>query len=303
MKKSRLELTWVGKEHRPRLEPRILLEDPEKSYHAKRRVSDKDIFDNMLIHGDNLLALKALEQQYRGQVKCIFIDPPYNTGSAFEQFEDGLEHSIWLSMMRNRLELLRELLRPDGSIWMTIDDNEAHYLRVLCDESFGRRNFVNAVVWQKKYGAKSDSKFLSESHDHVLIYAKDKERVQLNRLPRTAEQDARYKNLDGDYRGAWTSGDLLRNEARDYAIYPIVGPSGRTHMPPHGTSWRFTKEKFEELRADNRIWFGPEGKNVPRLKRFLDEVADSVPATTWWEHKDVGHNDEAKKGDERALRR
>src|SRR5580658_955573 len=137
--KQKLELTWIGKENRPRLEPRILLEDPEKSYHAKRRVTDNDIFDNRLIFGDNLLALKALEQEFAGKVKCVYIDPPYNTGSAFSHYEDGVEHSIWLSLMRDRLELLRRLLRDDGSIWVSIDDNEAHYAKVMIDEVFAAR--------------------------------------------------------------------------------------------------------------------------------------------------------------------
>ena len=158
-KKQRLELTWIGKEIRPKLEPRILLEDAEKSYHATHRVSENDIFDNRLIRGDNLLALKALEQEFTGKVKCIFIDPPYNTGSAFEHYDDGVEHSIWLGLMRDRLEILRNLLSEDGSLWITIDDNEAHYLKVMCDEIFGRVNFVANVVWQKKYAPKSDSKF------------------------------------------------------------------------------------------------------------------------------------------------
>lgn len=149
-KKQRLELTWIGKEIRPKLEPRILLEDAEKSYHATHRVSENDIFDNRLIFGDNLLALKALEQEFTGKVKCIFIDPPYNTGSAFEHYDDGVEHSIWLGLMRDRLEILRNLLSEDGSLWITIDDNEAHYLKVMCDEIFGRANFVRNIVWQKK---------------------------------------------------------------------------------------------------------------------------------------------------------
>jgi len=251
---------------------------------------------NMLIHGDNLLALKALIPFYAGRVKCIFIDPPYNTKSAFEHYDDNLEHSQWLSMMYPRLVLLRELLTEDGSIWVTIDDNEAHYLKVLMDEVFGRKNFVANVVWQKKYAVKSDSEFLSESHDHILLFGRNKTHTKLFRLPRTAAQDARYKNPDGDSRGVWTSGPLQRNEAREYAIYPIQSPTtGKSHLPPKGTSWRFTQSRMAELIADNRIYFGPDGNNVPRLKRFLSEVADSIPATTWWDYSESGHNDEARR--------
>jgi adenine-specific DNA-methyltransferase len=168
--KQRLELTWVGKEYRPRLEPRILLEDPEKSYHAVHQVTDHDLFDNRLIFGDNLLALKALEQEFAGKIKCIVIDPPYNTGSAFEHFDDGLEHSLWLSMMRDRLEMLRRLLSEDGSIWITMDDNEAHYLKVMLDEIFGRAQFLGNVLWQKVYSDRMDAREFSVSHDHVLVY-------------------------------------------------------------------------------------------------------------------------------------
>lgn len=286
--KTRLELTWIGKDQRPRLEPRILLEDGAQSYGAAAA-------RNMMIHGDNLLALKALEQDFAGKIKCIYIDPPYNTGSAFEHYDDGVEHSIWLSMMRERLELLFGLLSKEGSIWISIDDNEVHYLKVLCDEIFGRKNFVSNVIWQKKYAAKSDSKYLSESHDHILVYAKLKESLSINRLERTSEQNSRYKNIDRDSRGPWTSGDLLRNEVREYAVYEVVSPSGRSHWPPTGTSWRFTSARFDELRKDNRIWFGADGNSVPRLKRFLSEVSSGVPATTIWTHKEVGHNDKAKK--------
>ncbi len=256
---------------------------------------DTGAADNWLIQGDNLEALKALLPFYAGRVKCIYIDPPYNTRSAFEHYDDNLEHSQWLSMMYPRLELLRELLAEDGSIWVSIDDNEAHYLKVVMDEVFGRRNFVANVVWQKKYAVKSDSEFLSESHDHILLYARNRTQVALHRLPRTAEQDLRYSNPDDDARGPWTSGPLQRNEARDYAIYPIVSPTGKEHWPPKGTSWRFTKERMVGLIADNRIWFGASGNNVPRFKRFLSEVADSVPATTWWNYSDAGHNDEARR--------
>lgn len=251
---------------------------------------------NLLIEGDNLLALKALMPLYAGTVKCIHIDPPYNTRSAFEHYDDRLEHSQWLSMMYPRLVLLRDLLAEDGSIWVTIDDNEAHYLKVLMDEVFGRKNFLANIVWQKKYAVKSDSEFLSESHDHIIVYGKDKAQTKLYRLPRTAAQDARYRNLDNDPRGPWTSGPLQRNEAREYAIYPIISPTtGKSHLPPKGTSWRFTKEKMEELISDNRIYFGSDGNNVPRFKRFLSDVSDSVPATTWWDYSESGHNDEARR--------
>ncbi|MBU4316453.1 MAG: site-specific DNA-methyltransferase [Proteobacteria bacterium] len=294
-KKQKLELTWIGKENRAKLEPRILLEDPEKSYHAKHRISGKDIFDNRLIFGDNLLALKALEQEFAGKIKCVFIDPPYNTGSAFEHYDDGIEHSLWLSLMRDRLVVIQRLLTDDGSIWITIDDNESHYLKVICDEVFGRRNFISTIAWQKKYAVKSDSEFFSESHDFILVFAKDRNKFKLGRFERSETQDARYKNIDNDSRGPWTSGPLQRNEARDYAIFPIISPTGKEHWPPNGTSWRFTKEKMPELIADKRIWFGSKGNNVPRLKRFLSEVANSVPATTWWNYKEFGHNDEGRR--------
>lgn len=294
-KRTKLELTWIGKENRPRLEPRVLLEDPALSYRATHRVSDQDIFDNKLIFGDNLLALKALESEYAGKVKCVFIDPPYNTGSAFTHYDDGVEHSLWLSLMRDRLEVIRRLMSEDGSLWITIDDNEAHYLKVLCDEVFGRMNFISTVCWQKKYAVKSDSDYFSESHDFILIYAKNRSEFKLGRFSRTEEQDARYSNPDNDPRGPWTSGPLQRNEARDYAIFPIVSPSGKEHWPPKGTSWRFTKERIAELINENRIWFGATGNNVPRFKRFLTDVSDTVPATTWWDFKNFGHNDEAKR--------
>lgn len=171
MTKQKLELTWIGKDKRPKLEPRILLEDPDKSYHAKHRVSENDIFDNWLIFGDNLLALKALEAEFTGKVKCVFIDPPYNTGSAFTHYDDGLEHSIWLSLMRDRLEIIRRLLSEDGSLWITIDDNECHYLKVLCDEVFGRGSFIASNVWQKRY-SRENREAIGDAHDYVLLYAK-----------------------------------------------------------------------------------------------------------------------------------
>ena len=248
VKKPKLELTWVGKDERPRLEPRILLEQPELSYHARHRVSEADRFDNLLIHGDNLLALKALEQEFRGQVKCIFIDPPYNTGSAFTHYDDGLEHSLWLSMMRDRLELLRELLSKDGSIWITIDDNEAHYLKVLGDEVFGRRNFVANVIWQKNFAPKSSARHLSASHDHVLVFSKDSESWIRNLQPRTDTQDDRYKNPDRDGRGPWISDQLTARNPYSKGLYPVTCPSGRViEGPPKGRYWAVSPERFAEL--------------------------------------------------------
>ena len=293
-KKTKLELTWIGKDERPRLEPRILLEDKERSYHAEHRVSDDDIFDNVLIKGDNLLALKALEQEYAGKVKCIYIDPPYNTGNAFEHYDDGIEHSLWLSLMRDRLELLRKLLSEDGSIWISIDDDESHYLKILCDEVFGRVNFVSNVIWQKKFSPQNDAKWLSDSHDHILAFAKNKETWRPNLLPRTGEMDSRYKNPDNDPRGLWTSADMSVKTYNPSTDYEIVTPSGKIHRPAKSRCWIYSKEKFEELVEDNRIWFGKNQDNLPRVKKFLSEVNQGIVTKTVWLHDEVGHNQEAK---------
>jgi adenine-specific DNA-methyltransferase len=293
--KQRLELTWIGKDARPKLEPRILLEDPAKSYHAKHRVGEDDLFDNRLIFGDNLLALKALEQEFAGKVKCVFIDPPYNTGSAFTHYDDGLEHSIWLGLMRDRLEIIRRLMSDDGSLWITIDDNEAHYLKVLCDEIFGRMNFVSNVVWQKKFAPQNDAKLVDTNHDQVLVFAKRKQQVVFNLLPRTEEMNARYKNIDNDPRGPWTSDNPLRREFREYAFYEITTPTGRKVSPPPGSSWRFNKEEVPRLIAENRLWFGKDGSGVPRIKRFLGDVKEGIIPQTIWMHDQVGHTQEAKK--------
>ena len=199
MQKQKLELMWVGKEKRAKLEPRILIEDPQKSYHADKRVSDNDIFDNMLIHGDNLLALKALEQDYAGSVKCIYIDPPYNTGNAFEHYDDGLEHSIWLSLMRERLELLKNLLSDDGVIFVNLDENEHAYCKVLCDEIFGRINYIGDLIWQKRKGGGNDSHFFALDHDYILVYAKNSDKkfhVEKWRVSQSENYLKRYKEID-----------------------------------------------------------------------------------------------------------
>lgn len=294
-KKTKLELTWIGKDKRPKLEPRILLEDTDKSYHASQRFSADDIFDNRLIFGDNLLALKALEQEFSGKVKCVFIDPPYNTGSAFTHYDDGLEHSIWLGLMRDRLEIIKRLLAEDGSLWITIDDNEAHYLKVMCDEIFGRANFVANGIWQKKFSPQSDAKWLSDNHDHILIYAKNKEIWRPNLLSRTESNNSRYSNPDNDSRGVWASSDMSVRTYSEATDYPIITPSGRVVNPASGRCWSISKEKFQELVDDNRIWFGANGGNIPRIKTFLSEVQQGIVPLTVWLNNEVGNNQEAKK--------
>ena len=291
-KKTKLELTWIGKDKRPKLEPRILLEEPEKSYHAKHKVTDNDIFDNKLIFGDNLLALKALEQEYAGKVKCVFIDPPYNTGSAFEYYEDGLEHSVWLGLMRDRLEILRNLLSDDGSLWITIDDNEAHYLKILCDEIFRRENFVANLIWEKADSPRNSARQFSTDHDHLLVFSKKPEWIP-NKLSRTKEANSIYKNLDNDPRGPWLPGDPYANKPYSKGQYTITGPTGREFSPPPGRFWRISEKKLRELDQDGRIWWGPNGNARPSIKRYLSEVGDLVPRTIWGK-SGVGSNRTSK---------
>ncbi len=286
--KQKLELTWIGKDEELNLEPRILIEDPAKSYGDPKS-------ENMLIHGDNLLALRALEQDFAGKIKCIYIDPPYNTGSAFEHYDDNLEHSIWLSLMRPRLQLLKNLLdQKQGTIWISIDDNECHYLKVLCDEIFGRNNFVATVIWEKKHTRSNDARWLSDNHDFVLCYANNKTEWQRNLLPRTDDDSSNYTNIDNDPRGIWASGPCHAKTPNPKDIYPVTTPSGRVLMPPPGTSWRFSKDRFAELIQDNRIYFGESGNNVPRYKRFLSEVQQGLVPITLWFREEVGDNQEAK---------
>lgn len=300
-KLNKLELTWIGKydEDKQPLEPRILIENPEYSYGEVETgvlPNGKPWNGNMLIHGDNLLALKSLEQDYAGCVKCIYIDPPYNTGNAFTHYDDGVEHSLWLSLMRERLIILQNLLKPEGTIWISIDADESHYLKVLCDEIFGRKNFVDEVIWQRSYSPINLKKTLSRCHDTILVYTKERtDSFELNRLPRSAEANDRYKNPDNDPRGIWKAGDLSVGPAVQENIYPITTPSGRICYPPEGYSWRLSKERFNEYVVDNRIWFGSDGNNVPAIKRFITEVKDGIVAMTLWPYQEVGHNQDAKK--------
>lgn len=290
---KKLELVWEGKETPLRPEPRILIEKPELSYSVDGENVSKD---NILIHGDNLLALKALEKDYSGKVKCIYIDPPYNTGSAFEHYDDNFEHSIWLNLMRGRLEILNRLLSKDGSIWISIDDDEGHYLKVLCDEIFGRNNFVSTIVWQKIHSIKNDAKYLSSNHDFILLYAKNKDELNLNLLPRTSEMNDRYKNPDNDPRGPWQSGDLVANEERTNGYYDVISPlTGKKFNVPIGKHWVYSQENLYQMIEDNRIWFGKDGNSFPRKKRFLSEVKDGRKGDTWWISDEVGHNQESKR--------
>ena len=254
---------------------------------------------NLLIQGDNLEALKSLLPFYRGQVKCIFIDPPYNTKSAFEHYDDNLEHAQWLTMMLPRLQLLRELLRDDGSIWVTIDDHEGHYLKVLMDEVFGRSSFIANNVWQKRY-SRENREAIGDVHDHVLVYARTPERFKAtrNRVEFDDAQAAVYRNPDNpqeqDPTKRWRGIPMTAQGFRPNQMYEIVAPSGKRHTPPAGRCWSMIEPEFTKLREQGRIYWGKDGSAQPSVIRYLSEVEGLVP-WTWWRHEDVGHTDEAKK--------
>ncbi len=267
---------------------RLLEEVPDLSYGDPKS-------GNMLIQGDNLDALKALLPFYAGQVRCIYIDPPYNTRSAFEYYEDNLEHSQWLSVIYPRLQLLRDLLGETGSIWVSIDDNEGHYLKVVMDEVFGRKNFITNVIWRKNYSPKSTARHFSEDHDHILIYTRNSDLWTPNPMPRTEKQDRAYKNLDADPRGPWKTSDLSARNYYSLGRYAITTPSGRIISgPPGGNYWRVSKENFQRMAADARIWWGRKGDAIPQIKRFLSEVKQGVTPQTFWNYDEVGHTQEAK---------
>ena len=318
-KEERYGLNWHGKR-----QARQLALTPSRG--TLRPCKDESVdwhnTKNLMIEGDNLEVLKLLQKSYAGKVKLIYIDPPYNTGKDFVypdnfqdnmknyleitgQTEDGVRvssnsetsgryHTDWLNMMYPRIKLARNLLKEDGFIFLSIDDNEVNNLKLMCDDIFGQENFVANVIWQKKYSTKADSKNFSESHDYILCYKKSDQSKILG-LPRSKQQESTYKNLDNDPRGVWASDNLLRTEVRDYAVFGITSPSGMEHYPPAGSSWRFNKDKIEELISDNRIWFGEDGNNKPRLKRFRSEVRDTIPPQTLWGFEHVGHTDEGTK--------
>lgn len=291
---QKLELTWIGKGNEPKLEPRILIEDPTKSFGDSKS-------ENMLIYGDNLLALKALENQFSGRIKCVCVDPPYNTGSAFEHYDDGIEHSIWLRLMNDRLKLFHRLLSDDGSIWIAIDDNEAHYLKVLLDEIFGRKNFVASVIWEKAYSERMDAKGFSTSHDYILVYRKS-EKFKVNPLdkPQNEKQFNFYDEKKKKYyrrRSLRKEGsESLRND-RPSMWYEIEAPNGDLIYPykPDGIEgrWRWKKDNVIKNRDELEFIKKDETRWEIYVKQYIDEEATRPPATLW-KQEEVGHNHEAK---------
>ncbi len=308
------ELNFKGKEfvhnHHLAVPHRPLLPDTAKS------IGETKLDGNLIIHGDNLHALKALLPMYAGKVDCIFIDPPYNTGnegwcyndnvnSPIMQawlsenpvgIEDGLRHDKWCAMMWTRLRLLHELLSEDGSIWVTLDDNEIHRGREMLDSIFGHLNFVATCIWHKNYSPKPSAQYFSEDHDYLLIYAKNKAIWLPNLLERTEDMNARYSNPDNDPRGDWKPGDLSARNFYSDGIYAITCPSGRViEGPPSGRYWVIAEKKFKDMEKDNRIWWGENGSNIPSVKRFLSEVKAGRVPQTLWEYSEVGHTQDAKK--------
>ena len=286
---------------------------------------DFDTTKNLFIEGDNLDALKLLQETYLGKVKLIYIDPPYNTGNDFIYQDDFAEdsdayflrsnqkdeqgnrmvantdangrfHSDWLSMLYPRLRLAKNLMRDDGAIFVSIADHEVHNLRFIMNEVFGSENFVATLIWQKVYSPKNSARHFSEDHDYIVVYAKDGEAWTPNLLPRTAEMEARYSNPDSDPRGDWKPGDLSARNYYSEGTYSITCPSGRRlEGPPPGTYWRYSEPRFRELDRDGRIWWGTDGNNVPAIKRFLSEVKQGRVPQTLWTYSEVGHTQDAKK--------
>jgi adenine-specific DNA-methyltransferase len=291
--KNKLELTWIGKDQVTKLEPRILIEDAEYSHHAKARHGESDIFDNKLIFGDNLLALKALEQEYTGKVRCIFIDPPYNTGSAFAHYDDGVEHSLWLSLMRDRLEILKKLLSKDGSLWITIDDNEAHYLKVLCDEIFGRNHFIANIVWQKRT-SRENRAAIGSAHDHILLYGAMPAVEWKNFRNPFPAKDEGFANPDNDPKGEWRLIPFTAQGFRPNQMYEITTPSGRVVTPSRGRCWGATRESFDRLLSEGRVYFGRQGDGQPAIKKYRGEESGLTPMT-WWTAEEFGDNTQAKR--------
>lgn len=323
---ERYVLNWAGKSDAFR----VMQTPTTKTLVPVREESiDFDETDNIFIEGENLETLKALQKSYFNKVKMIYIDPPYNTGndsfiypdkfsesrSEYQKRvgdkdeegnltrdgffrrnsrESGQFHSNWLNMMFPRLYLARNLLRPDGVVFVSIDDHEGHNLRLIMDEIFGEENFVANIVWEKKFSPQNDAKWFSDNHDHILLYAKDKMNWHPFKLKRTERSNRRFTNIDNDPRGPWTSSDLTVKTYNEKYDYPVTTPSGKKIWPTKGRCWSVPQERFDALISDKRIWFGKDGNNVPRYKTFLNEIEDGIVPLTIWGHKEVGHNQEAR---------
>ncbi len=290
---QKLELLWMGKNEEHPVEPRILIEKQKLGFekHNEGLFEYDTSFDNILIHGDNLLALRALTPFYSGKIKCIYIDPPYNTGSAFEQYDDNVEHSIWLNLMRLRLIELRRLLSDDGSIWITLDDSEYHYLKVVCDEIFGRNNYRGTTIWQSSVQGKGYGGGFSLSHNYTMVYSKT-DLFKVGLLERTEKHNANYHNPDNDPKGPWRSCDVRNSLIRPNLMYDITTPSGKIiHHPPKG--WRFSRETFEKELAEGKIIFSPDETRIIR-KIYLCDQEGRVPETIWLS-PEVGDTREAMK--------
>ena len=269
--------------------------DGEQEVTKVIREEDEAIRENLIIKGNNLLSLHILKGRFRGKVKLIYIDPPYNTGKDSFGYNDRFTHSCWLTFMKNRLEVAKELLRNDGSIWINIDDDEAHYLKVLCDDVFGRDNFVRNVLWQKRTSPDMRA-VLGDGHDHILVFSKQKEQFKqtANKISKTAKQRAAFANPDNDSRGPWVSSDFTAQGYRPNQMYPIATPGGKEYFPPEGKCWKTVESVYLELVQEGRIWFGRDGCGIPRRKTYLKEVEDNA-AWSWWPNEEVGHNQEARK--------
>src|SRR5699024_7503113 len=254
--------------------------------------------DNLILKGNNLLALHTLKEKYAGKVKLIYIDPPYNTGNDSFIYNDRFNHSTWLTFMKIRLEIAHDLLSDDGSIWINIDDDESHYLKVLCDEIFDRANFVSNITWQKKYTISNDARWISDNHDHILIFAKNKQRFSVNGLERSKEMNKRYTNPDGDPNGPWMTSPLHAKSGNNSAFTHKFN-NGVEWTPPRGTYPRFSSETLDKYEKDNMIWFGKEGNAVPRVKKYLKDMGTVTPST-FWKYQEFGNNDQANK-EVRAL--
>ena len=295
-KLQKLELTWVGKydEQQP-LEPRILIENPEYSYGEVETgvlPNGKPWKGNMLIHGDNLLCAKSLEQDYAGCVKCICIDPPYNTGSAFNYYEDGIEHSLWLSIMSKHLIALKQLLSEDGTIWIILDDNEVHYCKVICDEIFGRNNFIQGVIWKSSDNSNNDAKQFSIDHNTILVYSKSPNWLS-NRVAARESQLSHFKNPDNDPKGPWFDGNPISSpHYRENLVYDIETPIGTIIKAPKN-GWRWSKETMAEKMSNGEIYFNKDFSNIKR-RTYLKDSKGLPPSSLWDDIEETGHNRQAK---------